>query len=95
MKLPCVYIMSNKRNGTLYIGVTSNLQNRVAQHKAKLMKGFTEKYDLNVLVYYEVHSSMEEAINKEKQMKKWLRQWKINTIEQQNPMWLDLYNNIL
>ena len=95
MKIPCVYIMTNKPNGTLYIGVTCNLVARVWQHKNKVIDGFTEKYDLNMLVYYELHSSIREAIYAEKKMKKWLRAWKINKINEQNPNWLDLYDSIL
>ncbi|WNC71220.1 GIY-YIG nuclease family protein [Thalassotalea psychrophila] len=95
MKHPCVYIMSNYKNGTLYIGVTSNLPRRIAQHKQKVVDGFTKKYDLNKLVYFEQHSTMENAIYKEKQMKKWNRQWKINKIIEQNPEWLDLHQNIV
>ncbi|WOH39012.1 GIY-YIG nuclease family protein [Thalassotalea fonticola] len=95
MKQPCVYIVTNHKNGTLYIGVTSNLPQRIAQHKQKVVDGFTQKYDLNKLVYFEQHSSMECAIYKEKKMKKWNRQWKINKIIENNPEWLDLYSNII
>ena len=90
-----VYILANKRNGTLYIGVTSKLVQRIWQHKNKLVKGFTNKYNVNKLVYYEMHANAESAITREKQMKKWRRAWKIRLIEEKNPEWKDLYNNIL
>ena len=94
MKQPCVYILSSKKNGTLYIGVTSDLVKRIWQHKNKEVSGFTEKYHVSELVYYEVHESMESAIVREKQMKKWKREWKINLIEKQNPEWKDLWKTI-
>jgi len=95
MKEPCVYILTNKRNGTLYTGVTSNLIQRVYQHKEKLADGFTKKYNLNILVWYEVHEIMETAIIREKKIKEWQRKWKLELIEKQNPEWSDLYNEIL
>jgi putative endonuclease len=82
-------------NGTLYIGVTSNLINRVYQHKNKIIKGFTEKYDLDRLVYYEVIQGSLEAMTREKQLKKYKRAWKINLIKDFNPSWDDLYFKIL
>ena len=94
-KQPCVYILANKKNGTLYIGVTSNLAQRIYQHKNKLVSGFTDKYHVHNLVYYEQHDSMESAILREKQMKKWKRDWKIRLIETNNPEWNDLYQEIL
>ena len=94
MKQPCVYILSNKKNGTLYIGVTSNLSQRVWQHKNKLFEGFSNKYQLDKLVYFEVHEDMAAAILREKQLKKWRRQWKINLIEEDNPNWNDLWLSI-
>ena len=90
-KLPCVYILTNKPLGTLYIGVTSNLPQRVWQHKNKVTKGFTEKYSLNKLVWYEVHEEMMSAIEREKTLKAWKREWKIRIIEEMNPLWRDLY----
>ena len=90
-----VYILTNMRNGTLYIGVTSNLIQRVWQHKNKFVNGFTEKYSLDRLVWYEVHESMISAIQREKQMKFWKREWKLRTIEAMNPDWRDLYEEIL
>ncbi len=93
-KQPCVYIMANKKNGTLYIGVTSNLVQRIWKHKNKQIPGFTEKYNINNLVYFEQHETMEYAITREKQMKKWKREWKINLIEKDNEDWLDLWSRI-
>jgi len=94
MKVPTVYIMTNKPYGTLYIGVTSDLIQRVWQHKNKVIKGFTNKYNLNKLIWYEVHETMESAIKKEKLMKYWYREWKINVIEEMNKEWVDLYDSI-
>ena len=94
-KQPAVYILSNKRNGTLYIGVTSNLIQRIWQHKNNLAPGFSQRYNLHDLVYFEVFESMETAIQYEKRLKKWNRQWKIELIEEKNPDWNDLYPNIL
>lgn len=90
-KQPCVYIMASKKNGTLYIGVTSNLIQRVWQHRNKKPGGFTAKYNVTKLVYYEMHVDMTSAITREKQMKKWKRQYKINLIEEQNKAWQDLW----
>ncbi|MCE2457314.1 MAG: GIY-YIG nuclease family protein [Dehalococcoidia bacterium] len=94
MKLPCVYILANKRNGTLYIGVTSDLIQRVWQHKNNLAEGFTKRYNVHNLVWYEVHETMESAILRENALKKWRRVWKIELIEKENPRWLDLYKEI-
>lgn len=91
MKQPCVYIFASQKNGTLYIGVTSNIIARVGQHKQGLVEGFTKKYKVHLLVYYELHSTMEAAITREKQLKKWKRQWKIALIEKDNKNWEDLY----
>ena len=93
-KQPCVYILTNKRNGTLYVGVTSNLPKRIWEHKNKVVKGFTLKYGLSRLVWYERHETMESAIHREKAMKFWLRQWKLKTIEEMNPDWRDLYEEL-
>ena len=82
------------KNGTLYIGVTNNLIKRVYEHKNDLVEGFTKKYQVHNLVYYEIFDSVYEAISREKQMKKWKRQWKINLIEKINPLWQDLYNEL-
>jgi len=89
-----VYIMSNHKNGTLYIGVTSNLPARVFEHKSELIEGFTKKYHLHNLVYYEVYEDVRSAITREKQLKKWKRNWKINLIKKMNPQWRDLYPDI-
>ncbi|OPX99207.1 MAG: GIY-YIG nuclease superfamily protein [Syntrophorhabdus sp. PtaU1.Bin002] len=91
----CVYILSNKQNGTLYVGVTSDLVGRVWKHKNRIIKGFTEKYNIDRLVYFEMHDCAESAIIREKQIKKWNRAWKIELIEQTNPAWKDLYREIV
>ena len=90
-----VYILASKKYGTLYIGVTNDLLRRVYEHKQHQVKGFTQKYDVTLLVYYEIFDSIEEAIIKEKQMKAWKRDWKINKIEALNPEWNDLYSSLL
>ncbi len=90
-----VYILASKRNGTLYIGVTNNLIERVWQHKNKVVDGFTKKYEISKLVYYETISDIESAIKREKQLKNWHRQWKINLIQSKNPQWRDLYEDII
>ena len=92
MKQPCTYILASQRNGTLYIGVTSNLLNRMAEHKQGLIEGFTKKYAVKLLVYYEMHETMEAAIVREKRLKEWQRAWKLRLIESMNPEWIDLYN---
>jgi putative endonuclease len=94
-KLPCVYILASKRNGTLYTGVTSNLVNRVYEHKNGLADGFTKKYGVHHLVYFELHEDMLAAISREKQIKKWNRAWKRELIEKNNPAWKDLYDSIV
>ena len=87
---PCVYIMASKRHGTLYTGVTSNLMQRIAQHREGLIPGFTRRYKVRRLVHYELHGTMEDAIVREKRIKEWRRDWKIELIERQNPLWEDL-----
>ncbi|MFO8024995.1 GIY-YIG nuclease family protein [Thiohalophilus sp.] len=94
-KLPCVYILASKRNGTLYTGVTSNLPGRVWQHKNSVVEGFTKRYKIHRLVWYEVHETMESAINREKGIKNWKRTWKLELIESMNPDWVDLYSRIV
>ena len=89
-----VYIMTNKPNGTLYVGVTNDLVRRSYEHRNSLIDGFTKKYNLKMLVYFEVFDRVEDAILREKRSKKWNRQWKIDMIEKFNPDWLDLYNQI-
>ena len=91
---PCVYMMASGRNGTLYIGVTSDLLSRVWQHKNNAVEGFTKKYEAHQLVCYEPHENMESAILREKALKKWNRIWKLRLIEQFNPDWLDLYEQL-
>jgi putative endonuclease len=93
-RLPCVYILASQRNGTLYIGVTSDLIKRVWEHKNDLIEGFTKKYAVHRLVYYEMLENMESAIQREKQLKKWNRDWKIELIEKDNPEWADLYDSL-
>lgn len=90
-----IYILTNFEETTFYIGVTSNLQKRIWQHKNKFVKGFTEKYNLNKLVYYEQTNSVETALNREKQLKRWHRDWKINLIKEFNPTFKDLYEDIV
>jgi len=90
-----VYILASKKNGTLYIGVTSDLVKRCYEHKKDLIDGFTKKYQVHTLVYYETHNDIREAIKREKQLKKWNRDWKVRIIEDNNPEWLDLYDEIV
>ena len=90
-----VYIMTNKTNSTLYIGVTSDLVKRIYEHKNALVDGFTKKYNLKKLVFYEVHSDIMEAIKREKQLKAWKREWKVDLIENENRDWNDLYEIII
>lgn len=90
-----IYILASKRNGTLYIGVTSNLIKRIYEHKQNLVEGFTKKYQVHNLVYYEQTDSIESAIKREKQLKNWHRPWKINLIEQHNSQWRDLYDELI
>ena len=93
-KLPCVYIVASKRNGTLYIGVTSDLPGRIWQHKHGIVEGFSKRYGCKTLVWYEVHGSMETAIAREKQIKEWQRKWKLRIIEEMNPNWDDMYESL-
>lgn len=92
---PCVYILASKRNGTLYIGVTSDLIKRVWEHKSDFIQGFTKQYEVHDLVWYEISESMESAIVREKQLKEWKRQWKLDLIEKTNPYWNDIYPTIV
>ena len=94
MRTPAVYILASRPNGVLYIGVTSNLVQRVWGHRNDLVEGFTKRYRVHRLVWYEVHGSMESAIGREKALKKWNRPWKIELIERTNPTWTDLYDEI-
>ena len=95
MKEPCVYLLSSRYHGTLYTGVTSDLIKRVWQHKSDLVAGFTRKYGVHQLVWYELHATMHEAIAREKAIKEWKRAWKIELVEQSNPQWRDLYDGII
>ena len=88
------YIMASQRNGTLYIGVTSNLIKRVYEHKNNLVEGFTKKYQVHDLVYFEQHLDVTVAIQREKRLKEWQRKWKLDLIEKGNPQWKDLYSEI-
>jgi putative endonuclease len=90
-----VYMLTSARNGTLYIGVTSNLTQRIHQHKEKIIEGFTSKYNVSTLVWYEAHDNAESAITREKQLKKWNRAWKLKLIEENNLKWRDLYEDLL
>jgi len=94
MSASYVYIMTNQRKGTLYVGATTDLVKRVWEHKSKTIPGFTQKYNLCQLVYYEVHQSILEAARRERRFKNWCREWKINLIEEVNPEWRDLYKDI-
>jgi putative endonuclease len=94
-KQPAVYILAGKRNGTLYIGVTSDLVKRIWKHKNNMIGGFTERYGVHQLVWYELHDSMEYAIEREKRLKKWKRAWKLELIESGNPDWQDLYRTMV
>jgi putative endonuclease len=92
---PAVYILASKRNGTLYIGVTSNLIKRIWEHKNDLVEGFTKRYGVHNLIWYELHDDMAAAILREKMLKEWKRKWKLELIESSNPGWNDLYNTIV
>ncbi len=90
MKSFYVYILCSKRNGTLYTGVTSDLIKRIHEHKNNLVEGFTKKYTVHRLVWYELHGTVDSAITREKQIKRWRREWKLYLIEKDNPNWVDL-----
>jgi putative endonuclease len=89
-----VYLLASKPYGTLYVGVTADLERRISQHKHKLVPGFTKRYSVNRLVWFEAHDLVEAAIRREKRIKDWKREWKINLIERDNPHWIDLYPSI-
>jgi len=95
MKQPCVYILASGWDGTLYVGVTSDLLKRVWEHKNDMIEGFTKTYRVNNLVWFEQHESMESAILREKAVKEWKRAWKVELIEELNPKWQDLYDTLL
>ena len=86
-----VYLLASKRNGTLYVGVTGDFANRTWQHKSDLIEGFTKRYGVHMLVWFEEHGDIRDAIDREKQIKGWNRAWKVRLIEKQNPGWTDLY----
>ncbi|MGD9579404.1 MAG: GIY-YIG nuclease family protein [Syntrophorhabdus sp.] len=94
IKQPAVYILTSRRNGTLYVGVTSDLVKRVWEHKNDILEGFTKRYGVHQLVWYELHETMEMAILREKALKNWKRKWKLELIEKFNPPWNDLYDSI-
>ena len=95
MKQPCVYMLASRRSGTLYVGVTSNLVQRVWQHQNDLVEGFTKRYGVHTLVWYEIHEVMESAITREKAVKRWKRDWKIELVQRDNPSWSDLYDDLV
>ncbi|AIF45915.1 GIY-YIG nuclease family protein [Dyella japonica] len=95
IRQPCVYILASGRNGTLYTGVTSNLPARIWQHRNDVVEGFSHRYQVHMLVWYEVHELMESAISREKAIKKWNRAWKLGLIEKTNPCWCDLYPDLI
>ena len=94
-KQPAVYILTSARNGTLYIGVTSNLIKRIWEHKNNLVDGFTKRHGVHHLVWFELHENMDSAIEREKNLKEWKRLWKLNLVERNNPDWRDLYDDII
>lgn len=94
MNASYVYIMASQYKGTLYVGSTTDLIKRVWEHKNKAIPGFTERYSVSQLVYYEIHQTITEAARREKRFKNWCRQWKINLIDENNPTWRDLYEEI-
>ncbi len=89
-----LYILASKRNGTLYIGITNDLIRRIGEHKSKLIEGFSKKYNVDRLVFFEIYNDVSEAITREKRLKKWNRHWKIKLIEEMNPEWNDLYDDL-
>lgn len=95
MKQPAVYILASDRNGTLYTGVTSDLVARTWQHREHVVDGFTKRYGVTMLVWYELHGSMDAATHREKQIKKWNRAWKLRLIQEGNPKWRDLWPDII
>ncbi|WP_449467154.1 GIY-YIG nuclease family protein [Stenotrophomonas humi] len=95
MKQPAVYLLATKKNGTLYIGVTSNLVARTWQHREHVVEGFSKRYNVIQLVWFELHETMESAILREKQLKKWNREWKLRLVDEANPEWRDLWEEIV
>lgn len=95
MKQPAIYILATGKRGTLYIGVTSNLLARTWQHREHMIDGFTKRYNVTLLVWYELHGTMDTAILREKQLKKWNREWKFRLVQESNPDWRDLWDDIV
>jgi putative endonuclease len=95
MPIPCVYILASRRNGTLYVGVSSHLARRVWEHKQDLVAGFTRRHRVHTLVWFEVHGSMASALRREEAIKEWRRAWKLELIEADNPEWRDLYEDLI
>jgi len=93
-RIPCVYFLASKPYGTLYLGVTSNIRKRIWEHRNDLAEGFSKKYKVHRLVWFELHASMYDAIQREKNLKNWKRDWKISLIEEKNPDWQDLYSGL-
>src|SRR5437588_9043462 len=94
-KQPCIYILASHQRGTLYVGVTSDLIKRIIEHKERIIPGFTKRYEVSLLVWYEMHGTMESAIKREKQIKKWDRSWKVQLVEKTNSDWRDLFDELL
>jgi putative endonuclease len=94
-KRPCVYILASQRNGTLYVGVTSDIARRAWEHRSGAVEGFTRRYAVYMLVHVEFHDTMEDAIMREKRLKHWRREWKLALIERENPQWRDLYADLM
>jgi putative endonuclease len=94
-KSPCVYVLASRPNGTFYVGLTSDLLKRVWEHKNDLVGGFTKRYGVHKLVWCKAHETMDSAIHREKKIKKWNRKWKLALIEQANPQWQDLFDNLI
>ncbi|MEO8365340.1 MAG: GIY-YIG nuclease family protein [Pseudoxanthomonas sp.] len=95
MKQPAVYMLATGKRGTLYLGVTSNLIARTWQHREHVVEGFTKRYNITMLAWYELHGTMESAILREKQLKKWNREWKLRLVHESNPEWRDLWDDIV
>jgi len=95
MKQPAVYLLASRYRGTLYVGVTSDLEERIWQHRQGLVEGFTQRYGVHMLVWFEQHATMLDAIAREKRIKEWKRAWKLELIETNNPRWRDLYDDLL
>jgi len=95
VKQPCVYMLASSRNGTLYVGVTSDIIKRIWEHKSDSAEGFTKRYGVHTLVWHETHETMESAITREKTIKGWKRKWKLELIEKDNPQWTDLYVSLV